>query len=347
MGNLVMTVSGKGPMPAGAKPLGKAKDLAWAALPWSDSGAIPAQAKLSYLDEAAYQTGTQGLKKGDLAAVMAKRAGSQSEVLSDAAEDLAIELGCSGNAESFLSGYSLGRSFSDKADGLTRAYALRDDLDSLEKEGGGAPDSFSAPTRQAIAKAAAALGQPSLLQGPLHSNRAVVAYLDQPGLLQKRVDHREIPFEKIGSGYLIALSPKDLATQRALGKVVLVYPSTAAYARSTNLETQAQRLRTLMAARKRGGPAPEDYRTEILRTRAELMASLHAFLIADKALPAPERKALEAAQSAETGLLRFGGSTPPGLAERLAALAAFSARAGEKPIADWAARSASSLAGKP
>jgi len=393
---VVIAVTAKSALPAGTVLLGKGKGLAWGQVPvkaasssaTSSAAASTAsrapQAHLLWLDLASYQASVAGLGKPAQAAAVAKRAAVPGEVLSNLAEDLAREAGRlaalgKGPADNlnavFNAGWRLGRVKGTPTEELTLALDDRAALDGYEAAAAALalspartrPDSaLSARTREALVRAAVALGDSALGRAPYRPRLLQGYYLSgKRTLLQDAIDRKEIDSEKLPRGRLVLISGAQAESIRDIEKPLPVFLVPEDYSRSLLLDTPAQREARIAALARQGGPGLAEYIEASIRKRLDLLARMDEALRPGGSLPAAAQDALRDAFRAERERLRAelveasvrtnanaaGGTGADAafharidlLAGRLDLLARFAAAAGLKDIAAWAEHGAAAL----
>jgi hypothetical protein len=401
MDDIVITAAGKASLPASAKPLGKAKGIAWAAWPAAlaaDSAVLSAAIRsgpaggssalrLAYLDEAGFGRETQGLRAGQIAEAMRKRAAENAQYLFDMSDRLACETGRIGAwinspaaLETHRDGYFTGRFLYGNVEDFASLIQESLRIGSLERElsgRGDCPPPLAENLRKrdpAIAlghlqKAAELSGQPN---AGLNRNDALPRILYSRAIfpwLAAKVESRDFVVDKAGNGYLIPQSPDEIAKFPSSLHPLIAYLDPAESARDLRLLTDAQMGKRMAALVARGGITAQDYLTELVDTRLRMLATLRQCLSSAKFPMTPAVRAeaeaaydriLAEARSAAADLL--GPPDPVKASARLAEirlririLGNFAAASNDPgpgkdwnvPLIQWAERADAALEAKP
>ncbi len=330
MNDIVITVSGKAHLPPAAKPLGKARGLAWATLPAAlaadsagfsaASAAAPAGSgstlRLAYLDEAGYRQDNDGLRSSQVAEAIRKRVAENAQYLFDMSDRLACETGRVGAwnnspaaLETHRDGFFTGRFIYENIQDFEQLIQERVRIGSLEKEliaRGDCPPPLAESLRKRdtatalghLQKAAGLLGQPN---AALKWNDAYPRILYSRAIfpwLAAKVESHDFVVDKAGKGYLIPQTPDEIAKFPPTLHPLIAYLDAAESARDLHLLTKAQMEKRIAALVARGGVALQDYLTELVDARLRMLATLRQSLASAKfPLPPAVRAEAEAASA--------------------------------------------------
>jgi hypothetical protein len=386
MGNVIVTVSGKIPLPGTAKPLGKTRSQAWAAWPLDQAVSAPCDSalRLAYLDEAEFRQENQGLRPAQVAEAMHKRSTENGQYLADMSDRLATETGRMGAwindsaaLEVHWEGYFTGRFIYENIQDIEELIRERDRIGALEKEllaRKDCPPALAESLRQR--DTAIALAHLEKAAGLLHPSKAiqpdanlkrqdaapriVYARVIPPGLASK-VENHDFVVDKAGKGYLIPQTPEEIAKLPPSMHPVIAFLDAAESARAVRLLTPAQLEKRLAILVAQDGPSRQDYLSEILDAHLRMLATLRQCLASAKPqLTQTVRAEMEAAYTqilaeARQSAIDLLGPVDPAagqarLAElrlRIRILGRFSAASGDAGLIAWAQRSAIALEKKP
>jgi hypothetical protein len=331
VGNVIVTVTGKALLPGSSKPLGKSHGLAWAAWP-AESAADASHdsgVSLAYLDEDGFRRETAGLKPGQSAEVMRKRAAERVQTLSDLADGLANEAGRIGAwigsapaLEIHREGYFTGRFIYESVQDIEDLIRTRSHLQTLEgellaradcppqvAEGLRKRDSTAVlaklfnlaylanpanPEKAAKpGKHEKAAGPPGQATGSLkrHDPDPRVLYAREIfPWLAPRVKRHDFVVDKAGKGYLIPQTPEEIAKLPPSMHPIVAFLNTAESARAVRMLTDAQMERRIDALVARHGVGVPEYLAEILDGRLRMLATIRQFLASPKVRLAQEAR---------------------------------------------------------